>query len=96
MSFIDFSFMVDDKLSVQLQTESYYFGNLDKGNNQYFFMDLSTHYVVKSNKLTLFLSGNNLFDTRTFRNYSITDINISKTEYRLLPRYMMLKMEYRF
>ena len=96
MSFLDLSFMFSDKFNIQIQSERYFFGNLDKENNKYYFLDLETRYVVKENKLTFFLSGNNLFNTEKFRNYSISDINISQTEYRLMPRYVLLKMEYRF
>ena len=96
MSFLDLSLMLSDKFNIQVQSERYFFGNLDKENNKYYFLDLEARYVVKENKLTFFLSGNNLFNTETFRNYSISDINISQTEYRLLPRYALLKMEYRF
>ena len=70
--------------------------NLDKENNQYYFLDVEARYVVKENKLTFFLSGNNLFNTETFRNYNISDTDISKTEYRLQPRYVLLKIEFRF
>lgn len=96
MSFIDLSFMFSNKFNIQAQSERYFFGNLDKDNNKYYFLDVEARYVVKENKLTFFLSGNNLFNTETFRNYSISDINISQTEYRLMPRYVLLKMEYRF
>ena len=96
MSFLDLSFMFSDKFNIQAQVERYFFGNLDKENNKYYFLDLEARYIVKENKLTFFLSGNNLFNTETFRNYSISDINISQTEYRLMPRYLLLKMEYRF
>jgi hypothetical protein len=96
MSFLDLSFMFSDKFNVQVQSECYFFGNLDKDNNKYYFLDLETRYVIKENKITFFLSGNNLFNTETFRNFSISDINISQTEYRLMPRYVLLKMEYRF
>jgi hypothetical protein len=96
MSFLDLLFMFSDKFNIQVQSERYFFGNLDKENNKYYFLDLETRYVVKENKLTFFLSCNNLFNTKTFRNYSISDINISQTEYRLIPRYVLLKMEYRF
>lgn len=96
MSFLDLSFMFSDKFNIQAQTERYFFGNLDKENNKYYFLDLEARYIVKENKLTFFLSGNNLFNTETFRNYSISDINIFQTEYRLMPRYLLLKMEYRF
>lgn len=96
MSFFDLSFMFSDTFNVQLQSERYFFGNLNKDSNKYYFLDLEARYVVKENKLTFFLSGNNLFNTQTFKNYSVSDISISKTEYRLQPRYVMLKMEYRF
>ena len=96
MTFLDLSFVLNDKINFQLQTERYYFGNLEKQNNTYYFLDLEARYVVKENKLTFSLSGNNLFDTKTFKNYSISDISISKTEYRLQPRYVLLKMEFRF
>jgi len=96
MSFLDLSFIFNDKFNIQVQSERYFFGNLDKDNNKYYFLDLEARYVVKENKLTFFLSGNNLFNTETFRSYSISDINISQTEYRLMPRYLLLKMEYRF
>lgn len=96
MSFLDLSLIFSDKFNIQVQSERYFFGNLDKDNNTYYFLDLETRYVIKENKLTFSLSGNNLFNTEKFRSYSISDINISQTEYRLMPRYVLLKMEYRF
>ena len=96
LTFLDLSFLINNKINFQLQTERYFFGNLDQKNNKYYFLDLEARYTVKENKLTFFLSGNNLFNTKTFNNYSISEISISKTEYRLQPRYVLLKMEYRF
>lgn len=96
MNFLDLSFVMNDKFNFQIQTERYFFGNLDKQNNEYYFMDLEARYTIKENKLTFSLSGNNLFNTATYKNYSITDISVSKTEYRLQPRYLLLKMEFRF
>ncbi len=96
MSFLDLSFMFSSKLDVQIQTECYYFGNIDKDNNTYYFLDVQAKYKVLKNKLTLSIAANNLFNTDTFRSYSISDISISNTEYRLQPRYVLLKAEYRF
>ena len=96
MSFLDLSLVFNEKFNVQIQSERYLFGNLEKENNKYYFLDLEARYVFKENKLTFSLSGNNLLNTETFRNYSISDINISKTEYRLQPRYLLLKVEFRF
>lgn len=96
LTFLDLSFIPNKAVSLDLKSERYFFGNLEKSNNKYYFLDLESKYVIKENKLTFFLSGNNLFNTKTFKNYSISDINISKSEYRLLPRYFLIKMEYRF
>ncbi len=96
MTFLDLSFVFNEKINFQIQSERYYFGNLEKNNNKYYFLDLEGRYTVKENKLTFSLSGNNLFNTKTFKNYALTDIYISKIEYRLQPRYVLLKMEFRF
>lgn len=96
MSFLDLSFIFNDKFNIQMQSERYFFGDLGQDNKQYYFLDIEARYVVKENKLTVFLSGNNLFNIKTFRNYNISDISISQTEYRLMPRYALLKIEYRF
>jgi len=96
LSFLDLYFSFSKKFEVDLQSERYFFGSLDKDNNQYYFLDLDARYTIKENKLSISLSGKNLFNTKTFRSYSINDFSISKTEYRLLPRYALLKVEYRF
>lgn len=96
IKFLDLSFMLSKKLNFQIQTERYYFGSLDKLNNKYYFMDFEARYVVKESKFTLSLYGNNLLNTKTFMNYSINDISFSKTEYSLQPRYVLLKVAFRF
>ncbi len=95
VSFLDLSFVFNSKLDVQLQSERYYFGNLQT-ENTYCFLDFDTRYKLIENKLSLGVSGKNLFNTEKFRNYSISDIGSSTTEYRLLPRFVLLKIEYRF
>ena len=96
MTFLDLSFRINEKMNFQIQSERYYFGNLDKSNNTYYFLDLEGKYVLRENKITLYLSGNNLFNIKAFENYNITDISVSKTVYRLQSRYVLLKLEYRF
>ena len=96
VSFLDFSFVLNDKFNAQIQTERYFFGNLDDNNNTYYFLDFDARYTIKKNKLTLALSGKNLFNTKTFRNFSISDIGTSTTEYKLLSRFVLLKVAYRF
>lgn len=95
MSFLDLSFVFSDKFDTQIQSERYYFGNLQT-DNTYYFLDFDARYKLIDNKLTLGITGKNLFNTERFRNFSISDIGTSTTEYRLLPRFVLLKLEYRF
>jgi len=94
-SFIDLSFLFNDRFDTQLQSERYYFGNIET-DNTYYFLDLDMRYKLIKNKLTLGLTGKNLFNSEQFRSVSISDIGTSTTEYRLLPRFVLLKLEYRF
>lgn len=95
VSFLDLSLVFNDKLDVQVQSERYYFGNLQT-DNTYYFLDFDARYKFIDNKLTFGLTGKNLFNTEKFRNFSISDIGSSTIEYRLLPWYILAKMEYRF
>lgn len=94
-SFLDVSLIFSDKFDIEIQSESYFFDNLEN-DNRYYFLDMETRYEILKDKLTLNISGKNLFNTKTFKNSSISDISSSTTEYNLLPRNIMLKIEYRF
>jgi hypothetical protein len=96
VSFMNLSFDLSDKFDIELENERYYFDNIDNGNNTYYFSDIELRYRLKKNKINVSLSGKNLFNTDTFKTFSISDISTSTTEFRLLPRYILLKMEYRF
>lgn len=95
VSFLDFSFMFNKTFDMQIQSERYYFGNLQT-DNTYYFLDFDARYKLIENKLTLGLTGKNLFNTKRFRSFSVSDIGTSATEYRLLPRFVLLHLEYRF
>ncbi len=96
ISFADLTFIPSSKINFKLQTESYYFGNIDKNNNIYNFIDFEAKYIVKQNKLSFSIFGNNLTNTTLFKNYSVNDLSIYKTEIRLQPRYLLFKIDYRF
>lgn len=95
MNFLDLTFLFSDNFNFDLKGERYLFGNT-QSTNTYHFLDISSRYVVKKNKVTLFLDARNLLNTSRFQNFSISDISTSTTEYRLLPRFFILKFEYRF
>lgn len=95
VSFWDINLAFNKKLSFDLNSERYFFGNLET-DNTYYFLNFDARYTIRENKLTLILSGKNLFNTNTFRQFTLSDIGNSTTEYRLLPRFVLLKVEYRF
>ena len=95
-SSLNLTFIANKNLNFQLDAERYHFGNLTQGENSFNFLDFDVKYTVMENKLTFSLEGRNLFNTEVFRNYSISDISISNTEIRLLPRFIILKIDYRF
>ncbi len=95
-SFLDLSFVINDQLDFQLKTERYFFGNINDGDNTYYFMDLDTRYKVKDSKFSFSLEASNLTNTEEFRTSSINDVSSSTVTYRLLPRYLLLNVKYRF
>ncbi len=95
-SFLDLFFLFNDKLNVEIKSEHYHFGNLKRDKNNYMFSDIYLRYNILENKFTASAIANNLFNTKTYNDYMISDTAISNTEYKLLPRYFLLKLEYRF
>ena len=95
-SFLDLSYVFSDRFNMTLKTERYYFGNLDSGNNTYYFSDFSAMYITKDKTLNFGLSAKNLFNTQTFTNFTISDISTSTTSYKLLLRIIMLNVNFKF
>ncbi len=95
-SFLDFSFVFNDTFNVDIQTEEYVFGSVNSENNAYYFADFTANYTLKKNKIILSLSGKNLFNTKNFTENTVSDLGTSTTQYQLLPRYVLFKVQYRF
>ena len=95
-TYIDLSLTFSKKINVQFQTESYFFRNSNNGNNQYYFMDIRSQYIIKPNKLTLRVAATNLFNVDVFRDYSVTEVSTTSNEYRLQSRYFLISAEFRF
>ncbi|MDO4229388.1 MAG: TonB-dependent receptor, partial [Capnocytophaga sp.] len=95
VSFADFSFVFSKKTTFKTQFERYFFGNLPT-EKEYYFLDFELEHKFLDKKLTFALVGKNLLNTQVFRKYFISDIGSSTTEYRLLPRFALLRMIYQF
>ncbi len=93
--FMDLDFSINNLFNLSIQSERYIFGNTNPKHNAYYFMDIESRYNYKPNKLSFSVSLRNLFNTTTFQDYAINDISYSVTNYRLLPRYLLIKTEIR-
>lgn len=94
-SFLDLIWQLSVNFNISLKNERYYFGSLSS-DNSFYFSDLETRYKVIPNKLTLHFLASNIWDTDSFRNYTINETGFNSTNFRLLPRYFFLKADYRF
>jgi len=52
--------------------------------------------VMKSQKFSVQLTGNNLLDKTTFNKMSISDYMVSTTQYNIVPRQVLLNVTFRF
>lgn len=93
-SFLTVYLNLSKKWDLQANFEYYNTENLN-GKKSYNFLDIVSKYQLDE-KLYVSLFGRNLFNTHYFTNQSISDISITTTTYQLIPRYMMLSVEYKF
>lgn len=94
--FVDLTFNINKRFLLISKTERYDFRHSTQPGTSYLFSDLEARYTVIDNKLTLSLTGHNLFNTQSFVNYSMNDRSSSTTLYTLRPRMLLVKAEYRF
>ncbi|MCJ7467343.1 MAG: TonB-dependent receptor [Maribacter sp.] len=95
VSFMDVDIKASEKLLFQLKNERYSFGK--SGNTPtYYFTDFRAKYQVKPNKMALKLDVVNLWNTKNIGTLDISDTGYLQSSYRLLPRYILLAMTYRF
>lgn len=94
-SFMDVNLQLNKKLLFSLKNARYFFGNLST-NRSFWFSDFEALYNIKKNKYKLTLQANNIFNTDSFSNFIISDTGFFSNNYRLLPRYLLLKFEFRF
>lgn len=94
-SFLDIVYEPLENLIFSWNSSQYYFSDLDRNNNTYYFMDFEAKYQIIKNRLSLSLVGKNLMNTKIFRNINIDDTGIFKSEYKLLSRFFLLKANIR-
>ena len=95
VSFLDLMYKYGNNFTAKLTNEYYNFGGVDRFSD-YIFSDLESSYAFKDKKYIVSLTAHNLFNTDAFTTYSISDTGYYTGSYRLLPRYVMLSLKFRF
>ncbi len=95
MSFIDLHFRFGGGVQLNLKTECFSWGGTSRQNGNYYFCDLDLSYSLLKNRLDCTIAGRNLLNTDRFRSYTISDIGFTSLTYRLLSRYLLLKLALR-
>ncbi|NQX43138.1 Carboxypeptidase regulatory-like domain-containing protein [Pedobacter steynii] len=95
--FLNMFVNVTKGIQANLNNEAYRFGDFfAETSKTYYFSDFSLSYDAKKIKTRFEISAKNIFNTRQFKNAVITETYQAVTEYRLLPRYVALGVDYSF
>lgn len=86
-------FELNEKINIDLKNSYYSFDGYFNKEKSYNFLDFKINYQYDKN-MSFALIGNNLFNTKKFREISITSYSTYITEYSLFPRYLMLEMNF--
>lgn len=70
--------------------------NYSINNKNYFFSNLSVNYNPKKGKFSYRLIGNNLSNIKTFSNITILDYQRNDNSFRVIPRYILINVNFRF
>jgi len=92
-AFLELLFVLNEKTKIELKNNYYSFNGYFNKENSYNFLDFKINYQYDKN-ISFSLIGNNLFNTRKFREVSITSYSTYTTKYTLFPRYLMLEVNF--
>lgn len=96
LSYVELFYQLNDKMDIKINTEQYYFGNLEKGKRSYFFSDAEIIYKMKDDKYAISIIAKNLFNTENFTTFFVNELGYSSNSYRLMPRYVLVTFKIRF
>ncbi|MCY1661027.1 carboxypeptidase-like regulatory domain-containing protein [Chryseobacterium sp. SL1] len=90
-AFLELLFVLNEKTKIEIKNNYYSFNGYFNKDNSYNFLDFKLNYQYDKN-ISFSLIGNNLFNTKKFREVAITSYSTYTTEYSLFPRYIMLEV----
>ncbi len=90
-----FFVLPNQRFSVEVDINHYIIPN-NKKQYQLFFLDFTTQYIVKKDKLIMSLTGNNIIGNRNLVFDNIGPISFTTQRFSLLPGFVLLKAYYKF
>lgn len=84
------------KWAMKISNEQLLYNIGNKNKSAFYFLDVDLKYIYKKNKLSFKLIGRNLLNETRFEIKSIGDYFSSIQKFDLLPRHLLLEMNYRF
>lgn len=85
-----------DSFNIETTLEYYYLGGVEQNKKtQYMFLDIETSYNL-SEKWKLFFKLNNVLNQKELNRIYISDIGYAKFTQKIIPRYFLLGIKYRF
>jgi len=85
-----------ENLSGKIDYEWDYYNSVKSVNHAYHFLDFTSRYNLKKNKLSVTASGTNLLNERVFINSSVSNFSKQSERFYLLSRYVLFGIELRF
>ncbi len=95
-SFLDFYLKFSERIRGSIETEVFRFRQYKASPQYYSFINSSLSYEVTRSRVYLTLTGRNLLNTKEFVNSYISDFSTQINRVRLLPRYVLLEVNFRF
>ncbi len=95
-SFLDFYLKFNDRLNGKIENEVFYVKQSNNIGQRYYFINASVRYEIIETRLSANLTAKNLLNTKEFINTYTTDYSTQINRVQLLPRYLLLEMNFRF
>jgi hypothetical protein len=95
-SFCDFYLRFNDRFNAKIENEIFYFKQQTSTIQKYYFINASANYDIIKTKLLASLTAKNLLNTNEFINSFVTDYSTQINKIQLLPRYILLEVNFRF
>jgi hypothetical protein len=83
------------RFSLEIDANHYSIPN-NVGRQDVYFVDFNAQYIVKKDKLIMSLIGNNINGNTALTFENISPMSIATQRFQLLPRFVLLKLYYKF